>query len=195
MKIFIAGPRALSAIDKNVQDKLDSIINQKFSILVGDANGIDKAIQKYFFEHNYKSVFVYASRGRARNNIGKWDVQNIEVPESIKGFDFYATKDKAMADNADYGLMIWNGKSKGTLNNIINLTKQRKNVLLYFTPHNKFYLIRDLETAEKLASYCGDDVTNLFLNILNSSGDRAIESKSEQLSLFDSDFRGADEKD
>lgn len=34
-----------------------------------------------------------------------------------------------MAKAADYGFMIWNGKSKGTLNNIINLVQYNKNVL------------------------------------------------------------------
>jgi hypothetical protein len=65
--------------------------------------------------------------------VGQWEVRNIPVKSNVTGFAFYAEKDKAMADNADYGFMIWNGKSKGTLNNIINLSRQLKVVLVYFT--------------------------------------------------------------
>lgn len=188
MKIFIAGPRAISSIDKTIQERLDRIINQNYLVLVGDANGIDKAIQKYLFGKNYMNVFVYASQGRARNNIGKWDVQSVAVPEAVKGFDLYAAKDKVMADNADYGLMIWNGKSKGTLNNIINLIKQDKSVLLYFTPHKKFYSIKDFSTAEKLVSLCGDDTEMFFLDIIKTDSDNVIKNTTNQISLFDSDF-------
>ena len=34
---------------------------------------------------------------------------------------YYRAKDLAMVEDADCGFMIWNGESKGTLNNILNL--------------------------------------------------------------------------
>jgi hypothetical protein len=38
-----------------------------------------------------------------------------------RGFDYYSVKDRAMADTAEYGLMLWDGQSKGTVNNLVNL--------------------------------------------------------------------------
>lgn len=42
-----------------------------------------------------------------------------------------------MAKNADIGFMIWNGKSKGTFNNMINLLNLGKEVILYYVPTKK----------------------------------------------------------
>jgi hypothetical protein len=36
-----------------------------------------------------------------------------------RGFAYYATKDQVMVDDAEYGLMLWDGESKGTLNSVI----------------------------------------------------------------------------
>lgn len=71
--------------------------------------------------------------------MGNWRVQKVDVPRNVTGFDFYAQKDIQMSIDADYGLMIWNGKSRGTLNNIINLTNQGKEVLVYITTIKNFY--------------------------------------------------------
>ena len=43
-----------------------------------------------------------------------------------KGRELYTLKDKAMAKEADYGLMIWDGKSKGTLGNINKMENENK---------------------------------------------------------------------
>lgn len=37
MKVFIAGPRAISNVFKDVEQELDNIINRKISVLIGDA--------------------------------------------------------------------------------------------------------------------------------------------------------------
>jgi hypothetical protein len=185
VNIFIAGPRAIKTIDKKVDEGLKKIIKRKFTVLVGDANGMDKAIQQFFYEHHYQDVFVYASQGKARNNVGNWPIQSVEVSDKVKGFDFYAAKDKSMAENADYGFMIWNGKSKGTLNNIINLTKQNKKVLLYYTPHKKFYMISEMAMVEKMAAACGEDINRLFLSLSMYKNENITDRALEQISLYD----------
>jgi len=184
VNVFVAGPRALSTLDKNVEERLNNIIKQNITVLVGDANGIDKSMQQYFYRENYRNLLVYDSKGKARNNIGNWPVQTVEVADNIKGFDFYAAKDLKMAENADYGLMLWNGISKGTLNNIINLTKQNKKALIYYTPHKKFYCVNSLDIAKKLAALCGDKASNLFSDLSETDGNLSISDDSEQISLF-----------
>ena len=76
-------------------------------------------------------VTVYASNGRARNNVGRWPVKNIPVAPAARGFEFFRQKDIAMANDADIGFMIWDGKSRGTLCNILTLAEQWKRVLVY----------------------------------------------------------------
>lgn len=166
MKVFIAGPRTLSALNKEVKERLNNISNNKLTVLVGDANGVDKSIQKYFFEKKYDKVIIYATNGIARNNIGKWGVVKVDVPSSTKGFNYYAAKDMEMANAADYGFMIWNGQSKGTLNNIINLIDLKKKVLVYFTPDKKFYTLTSLSDINELISKCDVSVHILFEELL-----------------------------
>lgn len=149
MKVFIAGPRAISELDENIISKLKSICEKKYEIYVGDADGIDSSIQKYLAQRVYKNVKVFASNGIVRNNYGNWKIESVHVELNISGFDFYAQKDLEMAKNADLGFMIWNGKSKGTFNNIINLLNLQKEVILYYVCNNKFYHFKQLSDLEK----------------------------------------------
>ena len=158
MNIFIAGPRIISRLNQAVQDRLHGIYEKGYTVLVGDANGVDKAIQKYFAALEYANVVVYASNGKVRNNLGNWRVEAVEVPDGIKrGFDFYAVKDRAMAADADYGFMLWNGESRGTHTNIVNLLNGGKKILVYFTPISEFVQISSFEKLEEL---CKGDVKN-----------------------------------
>lgn len=191
MKVFIAGPRVLSSLDKEVQNRLLNIIDHDLTVIVGDANGIDQAVQQFLHDRHYRNVIVYASRGKSRNNLGDWPVEDVAVPDKVKGFDFYAAKDIKMTRDTDYGFMIWNGKSKGTFNNIVNLTKQHKKVLLYFTPHKKFYVLKKFEDIQEFAMACGNEVLELFTRL---TGEQTDSSKNAgQLSLFAENRRETDE--
>jgi len=162
MKIFIAGPRAITSLPQEAKARLHGIYEKGYTILVGDANGVDKAIQKYYATLGYDNVIVYASNGAARNNIGDWPVEAVEVAGNIKGFNFYAMKDKAMARDADYGFMLWNGESKGTLSNIINLLADGKKSLVYFRPDETFVTIDSHEALENLLISCPEETMKLY---------------------------------
>ena len=149
MKVFIAGPRAETELDSNITKRLDKICNSNYTVIIGDADGIDSSVQKYLCDRNYQNVCVFASNGKARNNFGNWKIENVIVADTVKGFDFYAAKDLEMARQADYGFMIWNGESKGTFNNIINLINLNKEVLVYYIPTKKFYTIRNIDDLNK----------------------------------------------
>lgn len=145
MNVFIAGPRAVRTLNQKVKNRIGTVMENNFTILVGDATGIDKQIQTYCHSVGYKNVRVFASNGKVRNNIGNWDVINVKVPPNVRGFDFYAAKDLEMAKEADYGFMIWNGKSRGTYNNMVNLAKYNKKILLYLVPDKEFYVLNTME--------------------------------------------------
>ena len=141
MKIFIGGSRSVDVLPQSVIVRLQNIISQGFDIIIGDADGADFAVQTYLRSVGYKHVTVYASNGKARNNAGFWNVYPVAVPDGAKGYEFYAVKDKAMAADADYGFMIWDGKSRGTRENIRNLTAISKNVLVYYTKNDRFEVV------------------------------------------------------
>ena len=149
MKIFIAGARAIANLDEAVIAKLDSISENGYEVLVGDALGADRLVQQFYVDKAYRNVTVFASNGEARNNLGDWRVENIAVKRTLRGFDYYKQKDVAMANAADYGLMIWNGESRGTLNNIVNLLRQEKDCVVYLVSHKRFF---NIDSEDKLLS-------------------------------------------
>ncbi len=122
----------VSEIDDKVKEKLNEFIKNGDEILIGDCWGTDTSVQKFLVESNYKNVTVYASGDKVRNNVGRFKVHKVKA-DDVVGFDFYRSKDIAMADEADCGYMIWDGKSKGTLHNIIDLNNRNKPVEIYRT--------------------------------------------------------------
>ena len=55
-----------------------------------------------------------------------------------------------MSDAADYGLMIWDGESPGTVNNVLNLLEGGKKVVVYVSPRKEFLTFRTLDEATEL---------------------------------------------
>ena len=180
MKIFIAGARNIKSLDDNVKARLMSIYNNKHSVFVGDCYGVDTAVQNFFIKLNYDNVTVFANNGKARNNVGNWNVENVCVDSSVKGFDFYKQKDIAMANSADYGFMIWDGDSRGTLNNIINLVNQNKKVLVYTTLFHKMFVIGTMRQLNNLVEHCPESTQKTFKKLLP----KKAEINDKQLSLL-----------
>ena len=183
MRVFVAGPRAVKALNRNITDVLSRMIEKQLTVLLGDAAGVDRLVQEYFAAVKYPNVSIYASDGKARNNVGGWPVHKVEVPVNAKGFDFYAQKDIQMAQDADTGFMIWNGKSKGTLNNMINLTAQNKRIMIYLIPAKKMFCVDRPDSVRKLAQLMGPETFSLHQELCPKSSTSNIETSYEQLSL------------
>ena len=168
--IFIGGAREIKVLPEKVENRLKNIYNKNHSIVIGDANGIDKVVQQYFYNYKYSNIKIFASNGNARNNIGNWKVESIKVSSKLKGFDFYKEKDLAMAKVADIGFMIWNCKSKGTLNNMINLLTLNKELIVYLTVINSLKKIDNLDKLLNLLNkYAPDTITIYNALLLNSN--------------------------
>ena len=144
-KIFIGGSRHVSRLPAPVRARLDTIMEKGLPVIVGDANGADKAMQRYLSFKNYNKVEVFCSGSECRNNIGHWQIRQIDAETRSRGRSFYIAKDRAMAREADFGLMVWDGKSKGTLLNVFRLLKQGKKVVVYNTSEQKFAEIRTFD--------------------------------------------------
>ena len=139
MNVFISGSISIDKLPLFALEKIDSIIVKDYRILIGDAKGVDLLVQEYLLKKEYKNIIVYFTGENIRNNAGNWKSnQIIDDSYKRKGRELYTLKDKAMARDADYGLMIWDGKSKGTLGNIKEMKEQNKN----------FYVISNREIID-----------------------------------------------
>lgn len=129
--VFIGGSRNVRVLDEDVRQRLDRITQQRLAVVIGDANGADKAVQDYLHQCGHAAVSVFCMDGRCRNNVGHWPLRVVASCRRRKDFQYYATKDRLMAQEADAGLMIWDGCSVGTLANVGRLARQGKTVLVY----------------------------------------------------------------
>lgn len=152
MKVFIGGSISIRYLDTKVVMLINKYMDQKFEILIGDAYGVDSLVQKQCFNRMYDKVKVYASNGYARNNIGAWTIKKVNVPSNIYGGDreFYAQKDIAMTSDCDFGLMIWNEKSRATLANIKRLIQYGKNCIVYFANKKTLKTITNYDELENI---------------------------------------------
>ena len=128
--VFVGGSRRITSLPAEVKTRIDNVVDNGFSVLVGDANGADKAVQRHLAESQYDKVTVFCSGDASRNNVGQWETRNVSVGERKRSFHFYAAKDREMAKQADFGLMIWDGKSPGTVLNILRLVQTSKMAVL-----------------------------------------------------------------
>jgi hypothetical protein len=119
---------------------------------------------------------------RCRNNVGQWPVKQVSTDHPKKGFAYYATKDEEMAQAASYGFMIWDGRSKGTLNNILNLLRQQKKVLVYFSPDKTCYTLGTFNDLTALLGKCSSDDRQKFERELRLSV--SLSSAESGLELF-----------
>ena len=168
-KVFIGGSRRVSRLNADVRRRIDRILEQGFPVLVGDANGADKAVQKYLQGRGYDAVEVFCSGGECRNNLGKWPIRAVATRQARRDFDYYAAKDEQMAQEASVGLMIWDGKSAGTLANAARLVRQDKKVVVYATPAKRFLTLKAEADWEHLVSTCGRDVREKILRSMSGS--------------------------
>lgn len=162
MKVFVGGSRKISKINELIRSRLENMVEKGFSILVGDANGADKTLQKYFFESGYKFVTVFFTANNCRNNIGNWPSISVEAPSKIDPLKFYMLKDKRMSEEADYGFMLWDGSSPGTLNNILNLLSEGRTTVVYFSPKRSFSTIKTRSNLTNLLSMCQKEDIETF---------------------------------
>lgn len=161
--IFVSGSRGIGRLNGMIRKRIERMMDQGFHIVVGDAKGADKAFQGYLAEAQYDNVEVFCSGRACRNNIGKWTAKNIDVDPKLKGRDFYTVKDRAMALEADYGFVLWDGKSTGSINNIVELLKGRRPVVVYFAPNRDFYDLNRMNDVRALLERCGQsDYRNIM---------------------------------
>lgn len=183
MKVFVGGSRQLGRLNSEIRRRLDNIMANAFTILVGDANGIDKAVQKYCVDKHYKRVMVFCAGDSCRNNLGNWEIRHVAVDRVTKNYKFFMAKDLEMAREADYGFMIWDGQSSGTLSNILELLETDKRVLVYMGPQKDFIKLQSTADLASIIQNCPAESINIFESKLKLSS-RLQAKQPKQLPLF-----------
>ena len=158
--VFLGGSRHVSRLSIEVKERLNNVIEHGHRVLVGDANGADKAVQKHLSEAGYDKVTVFCSGDHPRNNVGDWHIRHVMPPKDAKGFQFYAAKDREMAREADFGLMIWDSKSAGTVLNVLRLVRAGKIAVLINVPDKTTLNIKSLEQWNVFLSKCDVKLRN-----------------------------------
>lgn len=148
--VMLGGSRKISRLTLEVVDRLDRILEQRFAIVVGDANGADKALQKHLSVRAYKAVTVFCSGESPRNNVGGWPCRQVITKARPGTFEFYSAKDQAMAAIATVGFMLWDGSSAGTMLNVWRLQNLRKSSLVYLTSDKQFSEVRRVDDWERV---------------------------------------------
>jgi hypothetical protein len=151
-KIFIAGSMNIKHLDSQVKERIEKIVASDFEVVVGDADGADTSIQQHLFKLGESKTTVYCSGSSPRNNVGDWPVQVVQTNHAEGSRAFFTAKDVRMAEVADFGLMIWDTKSTGTLSNVIELLSRKKKSVVFVNKEKAFKTVGNVEQLEELVS-------------------------------------------
>lgn len=190
--IFIGGSRHVSRLPPEVKKRLDNVVTSGHQVLVGDANGADKAVQKHFFDQHYDKVVVFCSGGTPRNNLGTWPTHPVAAPKNAKGFQFYAAKDREMAREADFGLMIWDGKSPGTVLNVLRLALAGKIAVLFNVPDKDVVNVKSLDHWKSFIARCSLELQRDVKDRATPEEWRLVETNDQPSLLWSLDTTVAD---
>ena len=137
--IFISGSKKINILYPKVINRLNSLIKENANIFIGDCYGIDSLVQAYLYSLKYKNVTIVCSGIEPRCKIldQSWKVICLNYDNNIN--NFYAFKDRYMTELCDFGICIWNGKSKASKNNIERLLLNNKIVEIYINNNLKIY--------------------------------------------------------
>jgi len=144
-------------LDRKVQERIDNILKSGFDIVVGDADGADAAVQEYLLERGATKATVFCSGDAPRNNLGEWPVRTVDTNHAPGSRAFFTAKDLLMAEMANFGLMVWDAKSTGTLSNVLELLSRNKKCLVFVNKEKTFKTVSDVEQLEDLLQYMSDN--------------------------------------
>ncbi|GEM_PF-6212635 len=145
--VFISGSINIASLSDPIKASLENIISQNLPVLIGDAKGIDSEVQTFFSKNNYTNLTVYTitrpPRFKADTRFKPYFVnyreleeyKNLSDTEKVR-LEFserkkQSFKDLVMSKEAHFYLVIWDGKSEGTKNNILRGLKLGKKIHLF----------------------------------------------------------------
>ena len=154
--VFIAGSIAIKKLHPLFKERLAKIVQSDFDVVLGDADGADSSIQRALVDLNAKKVTVYCAGREPRNNIGEWPVESIASDAEPGTRAFFTAKDVKMASVADYGLMVWDTKSTGTLSNVLELLRLGRKSVVFVNKDRKFINVCAVKQIDDLINVMSD---------------------------------------
>ncbi|MEN4936436.1 hypothetical protein ABEI12_22430, partial [Pantoea agglomerans] len=77
--IFVAGSITIKELDPLIIERLKKIVDKKYRVVVGDANGVDSSVQRALMALNCETTTVFSSSPKPRNNLGAWPVNVVKT--------------------------------------------------------------------------------------------------------------------
>lgn len=154
--VFIAGSISISRLHEKVLDRINRIVSSDFNVVVGDADGADTSIQECLQRYRAGKVTVYCTGDSPRNNVAEWPVHRVVSKAKAGTRAFFTAKDLEMARDSDYGLMVWDCKSTGTLSNVIELLREKKKSVVFVNKNKDFVTVSDRDGLERLVAFMSD---------------------------------------
>jgi len=154
--VFIAGSISISRLHEKVADRINKIVSSDFNVVVGDADGADTSIQECLQRYQARKVTVYCTGDSPRNNVAEWPVHRVVSKAKAGTRAYFTAKDLEMARDSDYGLMVWDCKSTGTLSNVIELLREKKKSVVFVNKNKDFVTISDKGGLECLVAFMSD---------------------------------------
>ncbi|MGI6221586.1 MAG: hypothetical protein ACOYIP_06950 [Coriobacteriales bacterium] len=182
--VFISGSRSQTLIPKIVQDSLETIISQGIGVLIGDSDkGVDKEIIDFLRVPLYENVTIFTISTYPRVEAETtWQVRTIDADQSLKPQQRQMVKDRIMADEADWGMALFDPIAKnrhgslqvssGTLRNAIQMLLQGKMVKFFYLYEGEMLsenlkCLADLEAI--IASYRNEHLSDAERNAILSA--------------------------
>lgn len=170
-------------INRMIIKRIENIIREKFTILIGDADGVDTSIQQILKNKSYKNVKVYCTGNYPRNNIGKWELIAVQTDHKPKTRLYFTAKDIEMAKKCDYGLMVWDSTGAGTLSNVYELLINKKASVVFVNKLNRFFNVSNFKDFERLVSMMSCSAFEKADKKIKLK-EKLFSNKNNQLSLF-----------
>jgi len=180
--VFVAGSIKIKKLHPRFIDRITNIVSDGFMVIVGDANGADTSVQSELNRQNAQNVTVYCTNEKPRNNIGDWKVRRVSSSAEPGTRAFFTAKDLQMAKDADYGLMLWDGASSGTLSNVFELIKAQKKCAVYVNKQQIFMNIKEPRDILSLIDVMTDGAKSQAEKKIGLSS-KIFEISNEQLGL------------
>ena len=155
--VFIAGSISISRLHEKVQERINKIVSSNFNVVVGDADGADTSIQQCLYGYRANNVTVFCSGDKPRNNVADWPVHRVYSKAKPGSRAYFTAKDLEMARSSDFGLMIWDCKSTGTLSNVVELLKEKKKSVVFVNKNKDFITIADKAGLDSLVHLMSDE--------------------------------------
>lgn len=181
--VFVAGSITIKKLAPQIVERLKKIVDKNFNVVVGDATGVDSSVQQELLQLGCRAATVFSSSVRARNNLGSWPVNVVHTDHTPGTRAFFTAKDIKMAEAADYGLMVWDTKSPGTLSNVIELLSRKKYSVVFINKSKEFIVIKEPKDVDKLISCMSASALEKVEEKIKLS-ERLARLKNEQIALI-----------